>query len=208
MNPAPTSSLTIGVPKESRPGETRIAVSPDSVKKLAKLGFRFRIESGAGDLAGFPDRELKVEGVEITDAAGALGADLVFKVNRPNEAEVARMKRGALLVCFIELFIQDGIPEKLAAQGVDCLGMELIPRTSRAQAMDALSSQANIAGYRAVIEGAVQYGRFFPMMMTAAGSAKPAKVIVLGAGVAGLQAIGTAKRLGAHVEAYDIRPEV
>lgn len=205
MHAAP---LIIGVPRESRPSETRVGATPDSVKKLLKAGFRFRIERDAGALAGFPDREFQMEGVELVDSAGALGCDLIFKVNRPNEAEIGRMKRGALLFTFMELFLQDGIMEKLAAAGVDTIAMELIPRTSRAQSMDALSSQANIAGYRAVIEAAVHYGRFFPMMMTAAGSSKPARLVVLGAGVAGLQAIGTARRLGAQVEAYDVRAEV
>jgi NAD(P) transhydrogenase subunit alpha len=190
-------------------------MTPDSVKKLCKMGFSFKIEKSAGQAAGFRDEDYKYEPasptegkVEIVDAQAAFGTDWVLKINPPSASESALLKRNSLLVSLMEPYKQDGSIEQLAAAGVNCMALELIPRTSRAQSMDVLSSQANIAGYRAVIEAAGRYGRFFPMMMTSAGSAKPAKVIVLGAGVAGLQAIGTARRLGAQVEAYDVRSEV
>lgn len=202
------STLCIGVPRETREGETRVAATPDTVKKLVKRGFRFKIEKDAGTRAGFTDEDFRGAGAEIVDSSAAHGADLVFRVNMPDEAGRAALKRGALLICLAEPFRTDQVFEKLASAGVDCLAMELIPRTSRAQSMDALSSQANIAGYRAVVDAIAHYGRFVPMMMTAAGSSKPAKLVVLGAGVAGLQAIGTARRMGAAVEAYDVRPEV
>jgi H+-translocating NAD(P) transhydrogenase subunit alpha len=200
--------MLIGIPRETRPGETRVAATPDSVKKLRKKGFTILVENGAGAAAGFRDEDYAGDGVQLGDASAALSADLVLKFHKPNESELARLKKGSLLISFIEPFAKDGMLEKLAQAGIDAMGMELIPRTSRAQSMDALSSQAGIAGYRAVIEAASQYGRFFPLMMTSAGSSKPAKLIVLGAGVAGLQAIATARKLGAMVEAYDVRPEV
>ena len=202
------SNPTIGIPKETPAGETRVALTPESVKKFVKKGFKVRVESLAGVLAGFPDADYEKEGAELTDTAQILQSDVLLRINRPNASEWAQFKKGALLVCLAEPYREDGFIDKMAEAGIDCLAMELIPRTSRAQSMDVLSSQANIAGYRAVLEAARLYPRFFPMMMTSAGSAKPAKVIVLGAGVAGLQAIGTAKRLGAQVEAYDLRPEV
>ncbi len=189
--------------------ETRVALSPESVKKLVKKGFQVCIEKSAGVSAGFSDADYQMDGVQLVDsAAQAFAADLVFKIQRPSEQEVGYFKSGTALFCCIDPFKKDGLVEKLAKAGVSTFGMELIPRTSRAQSMDVLSSQANIAGYRAVIEAASRFGRFFPLMMTSAGSAKPAKVMVLGAGVAGLQAIATAKRLGASVEAYDVRAEV
>lgn len=202
--------MQIGIPKETRPGETRVACTPETAKKLIKKGFTIAVEKSAGVPAGFSDSDFAMDGLKIVDAATALGSEIVFKVQRPSPSEVLLMKKSAVLICFIEPYNlgQDGILEKLAEMGVSAFGMELIPRTSRAQSMDALSSQANIAGYRAVIEAAANYKRFFPLMMTSAGSAKPAKLIVLGAGVAGLQAIATARRLGALVESYDVRPEV
>ncbi|MCM2279156.1 MAG: Re/Si-specific NAD(P)(+) transhydrogenase subunit alpha [Oligoflexia bacterium] len=198
----------LGIPKENREGETRVAMTPDSLKKIVKKGFRIRMERGAGITAGYPDADFAFDGVELVDAVTALGAEVVIKINRPTVEELAKMKKGSLLICMLEPFAQDGFIEKLAQAGINAMGMELIPRTSRAQSMDVLSSQANIAGYRAVLEAATRYPRFFPMMMTSAGSAKPARVVVLGAGVAGLQAIGTARRLGCQVEAYDVRAEV
>lgn len=201
-------TMTVGIPKETRAYETRVSATPDSVKKLLKKGLKVRLEKSAGALSGFLDSDYQNVGGEIVDAAAALSADIVLKVNRPDLSEVFRMKKGGLLISFLEPDLSDGLLEKVAAVGINAMSMELIPRTSRAQSMDALSSQANIAGYRAVLEAAAHYRRFFPMMMTAAGSAKPARVVVLGAGVAGLQAIGTARRLGAQVEAYDVRPEV
>ena len=200
--------MIVGVLKETRAGETRVAATPDSVKKLVKRGLSVRIERMAGDRAHFPDDAYAAAGAELVDEATAIASDIIFKVNKPTSAEILKMKKGTLLISFAEPYNKDGTLEKLAEMGVDALAMELVPRTSRAQSMDALSSQAGIGGYRAVIEAAAQYGRFFPMMMTSAGSSKPCKMGILGAGVAGLQAIATARRLGAVVEAYDIRPEV
>jgi NAD(P) transhydrogenase subunit alpha len=200
--------MIIGIPKETRAGETRVAATPDSVRKLIKKGFKLRVERGAGTLAHYPDESFAAAGAELVDAGQALGSEIVLKLHKPLPAEILKMKKGALLVSFIEPYAQDGTLQKLAEMGVDAIGMELIPRTSRAQSMDALSSQAGIAGYRAVLESACRYGRFFPMMMTSAGSSKACKLAVLGAGVAGLQAIATARRLGAQVEAYDVRAEV
>lgn len=202
--------MKIGVPKESRAGERRVAATPDSIKRLLQKnkGVTVQVESGAGAPAFFIDDDYKAMGAEIVDSATAFSADIVLKVHRPSEAEVGKFRKGSVLLSFIEPFNNDGLMEKLAQAGVNAFGLELIPRISRAQSMDVLSSQANIAGYRAVLEAAHTYGRFFPTMMTAAGSAKPAKLIVLGAGVAGLQAIATAKRLGCNVEAFDVRPEV
>lgn len=200
--------MRVGIPKESFAGERRVAGAPDFAKKLAKKGIKVCVESGAGLAAGFTDADFVALGAQIVDRAGAFGCEIVAKVQRPTEAEVAFLKKDSTLVCLMEPFKKDGLIEKLATQGVSVFGLELIPRTSRAQSMDVLSSQANIAGYRAVVEAAQHYGRFFPVMMTSAGMAKAAKCIVLGAGVAGLQAIATAKRLGASVEAFDVRPEV
>jgi NAD(P) transhydrogenase subunit alpha len=202
--------MRIGVPKETRTGERRVAATPDSVKRILSKakGAKILVESGAGAGAFFPNEHYTAVGAEMVDRRQAFDADIVLKVHRPSEDEVDLMHKGALLISFIEPFNNDGLMEKLAAAGVSAIGLELIPRISRAQSMDALSSQANIAGYRAVLEAAHHFGRFFPTMMTAAGSAKPAKLVVLGAGVAGLQAIATAKRLGANVEAFDVRPEV
>jgi NAD(P) transhydrogenase subunit alpha len=200
--------MIIGLPRETRPNETRAALVPDTVKKLRKKGFQVIVESQAGVKAGFPDEAYVNEGAEIADGKKVYQSDIVLKVHKPTVEEIGQLKKGALLICFIEPYHRDGTLEKLAQADVNVLAMELIPRTSRAQSMDALSSQANIAGYRAVIEAAAQYGRFFPLMMTSAGSSKPAKLLVLGAGVAGLQVIATARRLGAAVEAYDVRAEV
>ncbi|MGK5083278.1 Re/Si-specific NAD(P)(+) transhydrogenase subunit alpha [Bdellovibrionota bacterium FG-1] len=200
--------MKIGIPKEMRAGETRVAATPDSIKKLIKKGLEVCVQKTAGLGAGFRDEDYVAVGAQVADADVIFGADIVAKFHKPTGDEIKMMKKGGLLVSFIEPFSQEGTIENLAAAGVDCLGMELIPRTSRAQSMDALSSQGNIAGYRAVIEAAARYGRFMPLMMTSAGSAKQARVIVLGAGVAGLQAIATARRLGALVEAYDVRAEV
>jgi len=197
--------VNIGVPAEV---ETRVALAPETVKKLIKKGHQVWIENGAGVKAGFPDEEYLKEGAKISDKSQALGAEIVVCVNRPKVENLLQIKPGSLLIALLEPHKKDGFLEKLSEVKIKAMAMELIPRTSRAQAMDALSSQANIAGYRAVIEAASVYGSFFPMMMTSAGSAKPAKVAILGVGVAGLQAISTAKRLGAQVEAYDIRPEV
>lgn len=200
--------MKIGVPKESVPGETRVAATPDTVKRFVALGAELRVERGAGGSASFADSAYEQAGAQMVDSGEAFGSGIVLKVRKPSSDEIARMASAATLVAFIEPYENDGTVQALAKAGVNTLSVERIPRISRAQSMDALSSQANIAGYRAVIEASSHYTRFFPMMMTAAGSARPAKVIVLGAGVAGLQAIATARRLGAEVESFDVRPVV
>jgi NAD(P) transhydrogenase subunit alpha len=199
--------MRIGIPKETRPGEARVASTPEVVKRLVGKGFDLVVESGAGTSAGYPDPAYADAGARLADRAGAYDADLVLRVRRPDEDDVAALRPGGLLIGLLESCGEDPLVASLLAKGVRVLAMERMPRTSRAQSMDVLSSQANIAGYRAVIEAAARYGRFFPMMMTSAGSAKPARVVVLGAGVAGLQAIATARRLGAEVYGYDVRPE-
>jgi NAD(P) transhydrogenase subunit alpha len=199
--------MLIGLPKETTQGETRVALTPDAANKLLGKGYKIIAERSCGLLSGFPDANYPADGLQWGDAKDAFAADIVLKINRPSVAEVALLKKGAVLITQIDPFKKDGLQEKLAQAGVETLSMELIPRSPRSQTMDMLTSQANISGYRAVIEAAARYGRFFPLMMTAAGSARPAKVMVLGAGVAGLQAIATARRLGAIVEAYDVRPE-
>lgn len=199
--------MRIGIPKETRTGEARIASTPEVVKRLTAKGFELVVESGAGVAAGYLDRDYSASGAQVADRSGAYDADLVLRVRRPDEADVAALRPGGMLIGLLESCGEDPLVAALLAKGVQVLAMERMPRTSRAQTMDALSSQANIAGYRAVIEAVARYGRFFPMMMTSAGSAKPARVVVLGAGVAGLQAIATARRLGAEVYGYDVRPE-
>jgi len=200
--------MQVGIPRETTAGETRVAATPESVKKLRAAGLAVALESGAGLSAHFPDTAYQAAGAEIVDHARALASDVVFKVHKPTAAEIRRLKRGGVLISLLDMCHDDGTFDLLADQGVDSFALEMMPRLSRAQTMDVLSSQANIAGYRAVLEAARLYGHFFPMMMTSAGSAKPARVVVLGAGVAGLQAIATARRLGAQVWAYDVRPEV
>jgi H+-translocating NAD(P) transhydrogenase subunit alpha len=198
--------VRIAVLKESAPGETRVASTPDTVKKVIALGHTVTVQSGAGVSASYPDDLFKAAGAEIAADAGIAGADLVMKVRRPSETEIGKMKSGAGFVSLLEPYADRGVVEALAKAKIDALAMEFIPRISRAQSMDALSSQANLAGYRAVIEGAALYGRAFPMMMTAAGTVAAAKVFVMGVGVAGLQTIATARRLGAVVSATDVRP--
>jgi len=202
--------MKIGVPKETGEGENRVAATPDSIKKFASKnkGIQFLIESGAGDRAHYSDASYTEVGAEIVDRKTALGADIVLKINRLDPEDVHGLSKGGLVLSLIDPFADDDYLDNIAKTGAATIGLELIPRISRAQSMDVLSSQANIAGYRAVVEACNQFGRFFPMMMTSAGSARPAKVIILGVGVAGLQAIATAKRLGANVEAFDVRPEV
>lgn len=200
--------MKIGVPLETRPGEARVASTPEVVKKLAGKGFEVLVERGAGTRAGYPDADYEAAGATLTDRAGAYDADLLLKVRRPDAQDVADMRQGGLYLGLMEACGEDELAAAMRTKGIRILPLERIPRTSRAQSMDVLSSQANIAGYRAVIEAAAHYGRFLPMMMTSAGSAKPARLVVLGAGVAGLQAIATARRLGAEVHAYDVRPEV
>ena len=199
--------MLIGVPVETAKGETRVAVTPETAKKLRALGHTLRIQSGAGLAASVTDEAYVAAGAEITDAAGALGADLVLKVRTPSDGETALMKSGAALVGMLNPFDPAGL-QRLAAAHLTSFALEAAPRTTRAQSMDVLSSQANIAGYKAVMIAADKYQRFFPMLMTAAGTVKAARVVMLGVGVAGLQAIATAKRLGAVIEASDVRPSV
>jgi NAD(P) transhydrogenase subunit alpha len=200
--------MRLAVLKERRPAETRVAATPDTVKKLVGLGLTVAVEAGAGAMASIADAEFAAAGAEIAaDAAAVLaGVGVVFSVQAPRTEERALIPRGALLVCIAGAFADPDLVPSLAAAGIDTAAMELLPRITRAQAMDVLSSQANQAGYRAVIESAYAFQRGFPMMMTAAGTVPPARVFVIGAGVAGLAAIATARRLGAIVSATDVRP--
>ncbi len=199
--------MRIGVPLESRPGETRVAATPETVKKLVAAKHAVVVQSGAGVAAGQPNEAYLAAGATIGSAADAFGADMVLKVRLPTDEELALMKKGAVLVGMLEPFNAAGIAAMNAA-GLTAFALEAVPRTTRAQSMDVLSSQANIAGYKAVLLAANAYPRIMPMLMTAAGTLKAARVVVLGAGVAGLQAIATAKRLGAVIEASDVRPAV
>ncbi len=199
--------MLIGVPLETAAGETRVAVTPETAKKLVGQGQTVRVESGAGLKASAPDAAYQAAGAEITDRAGAFAAELVLKVRSPGADELPLMKAGTALVGMLNPFDRDGL-QRLAAAGLTAFALEAAPRTTRAQSMDVLSSQANIAGYKAVMVAADRYQRFFPMLMTAAGTVKAARVVILGVGVAGLQAIATAKRLGAVIEASDVRPSV
>ena len=199
--------MIIGIPLETAAGETRVAVTPETAKKLKALGHTLRIQSGAGVAASATDAAYSAVGAEITDAAGAFGCDLVLKVRAPGDAELPLFKPGAALVGMLNPFDAEGL-QRLATAGLTSFALEAAPRTTRAQSMDVLSSQANIAGYKAVMIAADRYQRFFPMLMTAAGTVKAARVVILGVGVAGLQAIATAKRLGAVIEASDVRPSV
>jgi len=200
--------MRLAVLKEARAFETRVAATPETVKKLIGLGLAVAVEAGAGAQAAISDADFQTAGAEIApDAAAALsGAGIVFAVQAPEADRLALIPRGALLVCIAGAFGDPALIPAMTQHGIDCAAMELLPRITRAQAMDVLSSQANLAGYRAVIEGAAAFERGFPMMMTAAGTVPPARVFVIGAGVAGLQAIATARRLGAIVAATDVRP--
>ena len=203
-------SLTVGVPQETFPGENRVALIPAGVASLIKAGFAVNVEAGAGDAAGFPDEEYKQQGAEIGDRKHVFEtADVVLQVRAAGEAaNVDEYRSGQLVIASADpLGTADGI-QLLAERKVDCFAMELLPRITRAQSMDVLSSMASLAGYKAVLIAAGILPRIFPMMMTAAGTLTPAKVLVLGAGVAGLQAIATARKLGGVVWAYDIRPAV
>ena len=200
--------MKIGVPKQTQGVETRTAITPDAVQRFLKKfpDLEIIVEKGAGAAAGFDDAAYKEAGAKAGSSTDALGADIVLTISPLTETK--GLKKGALLAGFLDpLGNAEGI-EALAKAGVNAMAVEKIPRTSRAQSMDALSSQTNIAGYRAVLEATQHFNRFFPVMMTAAGSSKPANVIILGVGVAGLQAVATARRLGANVSAFDIRPEV
>jgi NAD(P) transhydrogenase subunit alpha len=198
--------MRLGVPKETVPGERRVALVPELVSRLAGAGFEIVVERGAGATAFFPDEGFEEAGATLVD--DAFDADGVVKVRKPASSEVEALREGSILVAFLEpLTDPEGI-DRLAARGVTAFAMESIPRITRAQPMDALSSQATVAGYKAVLLAAERLPRFFPMLMTAAGTVAPAKVLVLGAGVAGLQAIATARRLGAVVTGFDVRPVV
>jgi NAD(P) transhydrogenase subunit alpha len=197
--------MRIGVPLETRPGETRVAATPETVKKLISQGHSVVIQKDAGVKASQPDSAYEAVGASIGSAADAFGAEIVLKVRAPEAAELKQIKSGSVLIGMLDPFDNDNIAA-MAAQGVTAFSLEAAPRTTRAQSMDVLSSQANIAGYKAVMIAANEYQRFMPMLMTAAGTVKAARVLILGAGVAGLQAIATAKRLGAVIEASDVRP--
>ncbi|WP_413192782.1 Re/Si-specific NAD(P)(+) transhydrogenase subunit alpha [Pararobbsia alpina] len=199
--------MRIGIPAEVREGETRVAATPETVKRLASASHQVLVQAGAGAHAFFTDEAFRAAGAEIVDAAGALGAEIVLKVRAPIDPELPFMKPGSVLVGMLDPFDTEQAA-RLAAAGLTSFALESAPRTTRAQSLDVLSSQANIAGYRAVLMAAALYQRFMPMLMTAAGTVKAARVVVLGAGVAGLQAIATAKRLGAVIEASDVRPAV
>ena len=198
--------MKIGVPAESRPGETRVAATPETVKKLAAK-HQVIVQAGAGISASVTDEAYAAAGATIGSAAEALGADMVLKVRAPDAEERSLMKSGAVLVGMLNPFDVENIAA-MAASGLSAFALEAVPRITRAQSMDVLSSQANIAGYKAVMVGANTYQRFMPMLMTAAGTVKAARVLIMGVGVAGLQAIATAKRLGAVIEASDVRPPV
>jgi len=199
--------MQIGVPLETAAGETRVAVTPETAKKYVAQGHTVKVQSGAGIAASATDAAYEAVGAQIVDRSAAFGAELVLKVQRPSADELALMKPGTALVGMLNPFDKAGLAQ-IAAAGVTSFALEAAPRTTRAQSMDVLSSQANIAGYKAVIMAADRYQKFFPMLMTAAGTVKAARVVILGVGVAGLQAIATAKRLGAVIEASDVRPSV
>ena len=200
--------MKIAIPKERRDNEPRVAASPDVVKKLIGLGFQVVVERGAGAGASFTDKAFEDAGASIAATADAAykAADVVFKIQAPLDGEIAAMKKGTILIASLGALTSPKDVEACAKAGLAAFAMELMPRISRAQSMDILSSQSNLAGYKAVIEAASNFSRAFPMMMTAAGTVAPAKVFVMGVGVAGLQAIATAKRLGAVVTATDVRP--
>ncbi|MGH7025386.1 MAG: NAD(P)(+) transhydrogenase (Re/Si-specific) subunit alpha, partial [Caulobacteraceae bacterium] len=200
--------VRLAVTRERRPGETRVALTPDTVKKLIGQGLAVTVETGAGVSASAPDADYALSGAEIApDLAAALaGADMLLKVRAPAGEEIALLKPGTIVIGLLDPHQDRASLDALARAGASAFAMEFVPRITRAQAMDALSSQANLAGYRSVIEAAHVYGRALPMMMTAAGTVPATRVFIMGAGVAGLQAIATARRLGAVVTATDVRP--
>jgi NAD(P) transhydrogenase subunit alpha len=200
--------MQVGVPRERAEGERRVALVPESVKRLAASGTAVVVERGAGEGSFVSDEQYAAAGATLGGADDALGADVVVKVARPTEAEVAKLKPGAVLITTLQPLVNHDLVRALAERKVTSLSMDAIPRVTRAQPMDSLSSQSNIAGYKAVLNAAAALPRFFPMLTTAAGTVTPARVFVIGAGVAGLQAIATARRLGAVVEAFDTRPVV
>src|SRR5487761_1127453 len=198
--------MIIGIPRERRSGERRVAASPDTAKRLVGQGHAVVVERGAGAGAAYVDDAYATAGAQLGDTAAALGADIVLKVQRPTADEVKAMKSGAVLVGMLAPLQHQDEVQAYAKAGVTAFAMELVPRITRAQTMDVLSSQANLAGYKAVLDAADYFGRAMPMMMTAAGTVAPARVLIMGAGVAGLQAIATARRLGGVVSATDVRP--
>lgn len=200
--------MKLAILKERRDGETRVAASPETVKKFKGLGLDVAVEAGAGVAAQMTDADYQAAGATIApDSSTVLdGADIILSVRSPDAGQIGAMKKGAVLAALLAPYTDKETPQELATRGVDAFSMEFLPRISRAQAMDVLSSQANLAGYKAVIDAAAQFGRAMPMMMTAAGTIAPARVLVMGVGVAGLQAIATARRLGAIVSATDVRP--
>ena len=202
--------MQIAVPSESLPSERRVALIPDAAKKLVRAGLDVHIESGAGLRSGYADADYEAVGAHLQNDQTALlaSADLVLRVRKPSLDDVAKLKSGAIHVSYLDPYNEAGLVDALAAANITAISMEMIPRTTRAQKMDALSSQANLAGYVMVILAAQQLDRILQMMMTPAGTLSPARVFVIGAGVAGLQAIATAKRLGAVIEASDVRPSV
>src|SRR6185312_14327038 len=198
--------MRIAVPREKQPGEARVALAPESVKKLVATGVEIGIETGAGVHAGFPDAEYETAGASVMGRSDLLPeADILACVNRPEPDDIAKLKASCVIIGFLKPLDEPGALEPIIAKKLSAFAVELVPRTTRAQSMDALSSMATVAGYKAVIMAAERLPRMFPLLMTAAGTVPPAKVLVLGAGVAGLQAIATARRLGAVVEAYDVR---
>ncbi|MGF6774119.1 NAD(P) transhydrogenase subunit alpha [Paraburkholderia sp. GAS199] len=199
--------MDIGVPAETRPHESRVAATPETVKKYVSQGHRVLVQHDAGLAASFTNESFSAAGAQIVDAATAFAAEVVLKVQSPTDVEIPLLKRGTVLAGMLDPFNAENAA-RLAAAGVTAFALEAAPRTTRAQSLDVLSSQANIAGYKAVLLAATLYPRFLPMLMTAAGTVKAARVLILGAGVAGLQAIATAKRLGAVIEASDVRPAV
>lgn len=202
--------LTIGVPRETMPGERRVALTPEATKKLVARGFTVLVEREAGLAAGFTDEEYETAGAQIMPDGGSVysSASLVLKVQRPTEHELELLRPGTALIAFLQPLVRPELVAQLAERKITAISMDTIPRITRAQPMDALSSMSTVAGYKAVLLAANELPKFFPLMMTAAGTIRPAKVLVLGAGVAGLQAIATARRLGAVVEAFDTRPVV
>jgi NAD(P) transhydrogenase subunit alpha len=202
--------MQIGVPKETWPGEVRAAMVPANASKLIKQGFTVEVQSGVGDASGYSDADYVNAGASVIEDRSALlaGADIVMAVRKPDAQDVSLLKQGALYISFLDPFNEKPLVESIAAQGATAISMEMVPRSTRAQKMDALSSQANLAGYVTVIQASFHLPKIMPMMMTPSGTIPPARVFVIGAGVAGLQAIATAKRLGARVEAFDTRPVV
>jgi len=200
--------MKVGVPKEALAGERRVAIVPETARGLVKATIQVMVEAGAGEPAFFSDAAYIDAGANVTDAPTAFAADAVLKVQPPTADEVGRLREGSVLISFLQPATNADVIGALAKRKVSAFSLDLVPRISRAQSMDALSSQAGIAGYKAVLLGANHLPKFFPLLMTAAGTVAPARVLVMGAGVAGLQAIATARRLGAVVEAYDVRPAV